>query len=165
MYTTLTILAAEEGNSFWLPHDLNEVIWGTLAFLIVAFLLWKFGKKPWSRAWRSAPTASPPPWARPRRPGGRRGRARPDQGGARRLRHRGRAHPRARPRQTAELAHGRHRRRADPDVATSGSGPTADLASTQIQAQADLAGELSRLALGATEKVVEGSLDEPPSSA
>ena len=28
-----------------------------------------------------------------------------------------------------------------------------------MQAEADLSGELSRLALGATEKVVEGSLD------
>jgi hypothetical protein len=35
------LLLAEEGNHFWLPHDINEVIWGTIAFLIVAFLLYK----------------------------------------------------------------------------------------------------------------------------
>ena len=33
------LLAAEEGNGPWLPHDLNEVYWGTIAFLIVFGLL------------------------------------------------------------------------------------------------------------------------------
>ena len=33
------LLLAEEGNHFWLPHDINEVIWGTIAFLIVFGLL------------------------------------------------------------------------------------------------------------------------------
>ena len=30
----LALLAAEEGNGYWLPHDINEVIWGTLAFAV-----------------------------------------------------------------------------------------------------------------------------------
>ena len=40
-----TILAAEtEGNGFWLPHDFNEVIWGTIAFVIViGVIIWKGG--------------------------------------------------------------------------------------------------------------------------
>jgi F0F1-type ATP synthase membrane subunit b/b' len=35
-----------------------------------------------------------------------------------------------------------------------------DLATTRSQAEADLQGELSRLALGATEEVVQTSLDD-----
>jgi len=40
------VLAAEAGaeNSFLLPHDINEVIWGGSAFLIVvALIVWKGG--------------------------------------------------------------------------------------------------------------------------
>ena len=40
------LLAAEGSNGKWLPADINEVIWGSLAFLIVATLLVKFGKAP-----------------------------------------------------------------------------------------------------------------------
>jgi len=36
------LLAAEGKNGFILPHDLNEIIWGTIAFLIVLGLLIKF---------------------------------------------------------------------------------------------------------------------------
>ena len=44
------LFAAEAGaeNGAWFPHDMREVFWGSLAFLIVAALLWKFGKKPGS---------------------------------------------------------------------------------------------------------------------
>ena len=31
---------AAEGNGFWLPHDINEVIWGTIAFLLVVGVLY-----------------------------------------------------------------------------------------------------------------------------
>ena len=42
-----SLLAAEGGSTgFWLPADLNEVYWGSLAFLIVMGLLWKFGRRP-----------------------------------------------------------------------------------------------------------------------
>ncbi len=47
---TLMMLASEEGNGFWLPADKREVLWGTLAFLIVMGLLYKF-------AWPSIRTA------------------------------------------------------------------------------------------------------------
>ncbi|MEI2698330.1 MAG: ATP synthase F0 subunit B [Microthrixaceae bacterium] len=48
MLTEIAILASEEGaaNAFWLPHDIKEVFWGTLSFLIIVFLLWKFARKP-----------------------------------------------------------------------------------------------------------------------
>ncbi|MEZ5269139.1 MAG: hypothetical protein R2789_11460 [Microthrixaceae bacterium] len=56
-------LAAEEGehiaeNAFWLPHDIKEVFWGTLAFLIVMGLLWKFAKASAATSSRSAPRRS-----------------------------------------------------------------------------------------------------------
>lgn len=38
MLTSLVL--ASSGNGFILPHDFNEVIWGTIAFLIVAGVLW-----------------------------------------------------------------------------------------------------------------------------
>ena len=120
--------AAEEGNSFWLPHDLNEVIWGTLAFLIVAFLLVKFGKKSWSRGWPSAPTASPRPWARPRRPVRP---PRPSASGSRRRSPTPTPRPRAssrRPAQTAELLTVEIADRADTDVVNVRERATADLA-------------------------------------
>ncbi len=45
------LLASEEGgNGFWLPHDINEVYWGTLAFLIIAGLLY-------AKAWPAIKTA------------------------------------------------------------------------------------------------------------
>lgn len=38
------VLASEGGNSFILPHDINEIIWGSSAFLIVmGLLIWKGG--------------------------------------------------------------------------------------------------------------------------
>lgn len=37
-----TVFAAEEPNSFFLPGDINELYWGTAAFLIVlALIIWK----------------------------------------------------------------------------------------------------------------------------
>jgi F-type H+-transporting ATPase subunit b len=156
---TLTILAAEEGNSFWLPHDLNEVIWGTMAFLIVAFLLVKFGKKfvVEGLAKRSDDIASTLGEAASAREAAEAERERikaaladSDTEATRIL---------TEARQTAELLTVDIAARADTDVVNVRERATADLASTQVQAQADLAGELSRLALGATEKVVEGSLD------
>jgi F-type H+-transporting ATPase subunit b len=46
----LAVFAAEAGaeNGAWFPHDMREVLWGSLAFLIVFGLLWKFAKKPGS---------------------------------------------------------------------------------------------------------------------
>lgn len=50
MITRLTVLAAEEGNDSILPHDLNEVWWGTFAFIVIAAALWKFAYPPTKKA-------------------------------------------------------------------------------------------------------------------
>ena len=50
--------------------------------------------------------------------------------------------------------------RAQVDAQTVRDRAVTDQASTQAQAQADLTAELSRLALGAAERVVESSLDD-----
>ncbi len=43
----LILAAAEhEPNDIILPHDINEVIWGSIAFLIIFGALWKFGLGP-----------------------------------------------------------------------------------------------------------------------
>ena len=42
----LLLLASEQPNGPWLPGDINEVIWGTISFVIVVLLLLKFGRKP-----------------------------------------------------------------------------------------------------------------------
>ena len=43
---------SDEPNGFLLPHDINEVIWGTIAFLIVlGLLIWKSAARPSRAAW------------------------------------------------------------------------------------------------------------------
>lgn len=40
----LHLLASEKPNGFLLPSDINEVVWGTIAFLIIlSLLIWKAG--------------------------------------------------------------------------------------------------------------------------
>ena len=47
----LLLLASEKPNGFLLSGDLNEVIWGSIAFfLILGLLIWKAGP---ARKWRS----------------------------------------------------------------------------------------------------------------
>jgi len=46
MIGTGAVLAAEGANGFWLPADINEVIWNSTAFFIVIALLLKFTRKP-----------------------------------------------------------------------------------------------------------------------
>jgi len=47
IFTPGLLAAGEhEPNDIILPHDINEVIWGTIAFLIIVFTLWKFAYEP-----------------------------------------------------------------------------------------------------------------------
>ena len=92
------IFASEAPNSFLLPGDINEVIWGTISFLcIVALFFWK-GLAPAKAMWFGRIERIENELEQRRgRPHGRRGQAR-----RRRVRHRQRrgrapAHPRRGP--------------------------------------------------------------------
>ena len=150
----------ETSNGFWLPHDINEAIWGSLAFFVVAFLLWKFASKPVAEMMKKRVTAVE---------------ADLDAAAQTRL-----AAEAERDRIKAALADSEteaariiEEARASADqlaVDTDARAITdaervreraaADLAATRIQAESDLAGELARLSLGAAEHVVESSLDD-----
>jgi len=160
MNTVLTLIASEAPNGKWLPGDLNEVIWGTLAFLIVAFLLVKFAKKPvveglarrrqniadgLGAAEQSRQTAEA------ERDRIKAALADSDAEAARIIED---------ARRSADQLAVDVAARADEDVVLLRERAVSDLATTRNQAQADLSGELSRLALGAAEQVVESSLDD-----
>lgn len=158
----LGTLLAEEGaeNAFWLPHDIWEVFWGTLAFLIVMGLLWKFAKKPGSDyfAKRSdgiaesldeAATARAA--AEAERDGVKAALADSDSEAGRILEEARRSADAL----TTDIA-----ARTERDVASVHERATVDLAATRAQTEAELSGELSRLAFGAAERVVTEELDD-----
>ena len=161
MLHNIALLAAEEGaeNGFWLPHDLKEVLWGTLSFLIVAFLLWKFARKPAAEAMsgrieRISTELDAAAQTRLAAEGERErikaALADSDSEAARLIEEARRSADQL----TVDIA-----ARTEVDIANLRERAQADLASTRAQAESDLSGELSRLSLGAAERVVESSLD------
>ncbi|MFV0317146.1 MAG: F0F1 ATP synthase subunit B [Microthrixaceae bacterium] len=156
------VFAAEEGaeNGFWLPHDIKEVFWGTLAFLIVVALLWKFAKKPGSEYFSKRTTsiaesldeaAGARAQAEAERDGIKAALADSDAEAARIVEE---------ARRSADALRTDIAARAERDVALVHERAEIDLAATRSQTEAELAGELSRLALGAAEKVVDEELDD-----
>ncbi|MEI7888019.1 MAG: F0F1 ATP synthase subunit B [Actinomycetes bacterium] len=160
MLSTLAILAAEEGNGAWLPSELNEVIWGTLSFLVVATLLVKFAKAP-TLTFLANRTAGIKATldeaeqerisAEAARDGVKAALADSDTEAARIIEQ---AHA------DAEQLGRDTKIRAARDAQQVTERAAADLVSNRQQAESDLAGELSRLSLGAAERVVETSLDD-----
>ncbi len=160
MNALTTLIASEAPNGKWLPGDFNEVIWGTLAFLIVAFLLVKFARKPVvdglkKRSENIATTLGEASSAREAAEAERdrikAALADSDTEAARIIEE---------ARQAADQLGVDVAARAQADIASLRERAVTDLAATRFQAQADLSGELSRLALGAAEEVVETSLDD-----
>ena len=162
MLSTITLLAAEghEPNGAWLPHDINEVIWGTITFLIVlGILYWKgapFVKK--AMVDRTARIATQLTDAESDRTGAEAERDRitaaladSDSEAARIVEE---------ARQTADRLATDLGAKAHADAATLRDRAAADLESTRRQAVADLTAEVSRLALGAAEQVVTSNLDD-----
>jgi len=158
--TNLANLAAEGTNGAWLPADLNEVYWGSAAFLIVAFLLWKFARKPIADGLgrRQANIAAALEEAEQARRDAEAERdrikaalANSDAEAARLIEEARQAADRL----TTDVA-----ARAETDVVALRERAAIDMAATRAQAQADLSHELSRLALGAAEEVVTTSLDD-----
>jgi F-type H+-transporting ATPase subunit b len=145
----LLFLAAEEGaeNGFWLPHDINEVIWGTFAFTLVALLLVKFALQPGKGYFKNRAAGI-------------------EEGleGAASARRDAESETEASriiedARQSADALSADIAARAQRDAEAVRERAAVDLAATRNQVEADLSGELSRLALGAAEKVVEDELD------
>ncbi|UDY37204.1 F0F1 ATP synthase subunit B [Dermatobacter hominis] len=156
----LITLASEGSNGKWLPADINEVIWGTLAFLIIAFALVKFG----------GPFVKNGLKSRSQKVADRLGEASSAREAAEAERDRIKAALADSDSEAARIVEEARRAadqlgtdtetRTDQEIVTLRERATTDLAATRIQATADLSGELSRLALGAAEEVVAGSLDD-----
>lgn len=156
----LLLFAAETENGAWLPHDIKEVFWGTLAFLIIIFLLTKFGRKAvvGGLAKRKDGIAEKLGAAEEARVAAEAERDRikaaladSDAEAARIVED---------ARQAADQLGTDIAARAQVEAQAVRDRAVTDQASTQAQAQADLSAELSRLALGAAERVVETSLDD-----
>ena len=156
------ILASEAGaeNAFWLPHDIREVFWGSLAFLIVAGLLWKFAKKPGSDYFARRTSgiaesldeaAAARAAAESEREDVRTALADSDSEAARMLED---------ARRSADVLTTDIAARTERDVASVHERAVIDLAATRAQTEAELSGELSRLAFGAAERVVTDELDD-----
>lgn len=160
MSNNLILIAAEKGNGFWLPADFNEVIWGTIAFLIVLGLLIKFTKAPIAKYY-----------------GGRIEAISEKLEAAESARSKAEAErdqvkaaladsesEKARIISEAEASAASIRSeidaRASADAARVHERAAAELAAARSQAQSDLSGELTRLSLGAAERVVETALDD-----
>jgi len=154
------LLAAETSNGFWLPHDFNEVIWGTIAFLVVAYLLWKFGAKLVSEYFtkRSATVEEELSAAAEARLAAEAERDRIKAALADSESESARIVEEARASADQLAVDGAAR--AEAEAARVRERATADLATTRAQAESDLAGELARLSLGAAERVVRSSLDD-----
>lgn len=156
----LALLAAEEGNGYWLPHDINEVIWGTIAFVLVIGLL----------AWKAGPAIKAALAARPARIAAELDAAASNRATAEASfadvkaaladadKERDRIIDEAR--ETATRVGADIVARAHTEATAIKERGTAELASARRQAQADLTAEVSRLALGAAERVVESNLTE-----
>lgn len=160
MISSLAILASEGPNSFWLPSDLNEVYWGSLSFFVVAFLLVKFAKAPAAKflSGRIEGIKATLDQAEQARLSAESDRdsikaalADSDAEAAKIIQH---AHA------DAEQLGRDTSIRAERDALQVAERSAADLVTTQQQTESDLAGELSRLSLGAAERVVESSLDD-----
>jgi F-type H+-transporting ATPase subunit b len=161
MSTSLqSLLAAEGPNQFWLPGDINEVYWGSLAFLVVAILLWKFARKPAAEFFSGRittisgeldATAEQRLAAEAERDRIKAALADSDAEAARIIEE---------ARRSADQLAVDTAARTETELAQMRERAAVDLANTRAQAESDLAGELSRLSLGAAERVVQTSLDD-----
>lgn len=157
----ILILGAEAGatNASHLPHDINELIWGSLAFfLVVGALWWKGGpaiKKAWNgrieRIESELQTSEDARIAAEAELASVRERiANADAERARIL---------AEAAETATALKAQLIERAAADAAEVSARASADVEASRSQAMADLSHEVSALAMGAAEQVVRSNLD------
>lgn len=157
----LLILAAEEGaeNGAILPHDINEVIWGSLAFFIVVFLI----------VWKAGPAIKGAWTGRIERIEGELGDAATSRSDAEgrladvqaRIADADAERQRilAEARQTAESLRAQLVAKAEADAEELKVRAAGDVEGAKQQVLSDLRAEVSSLALGAAEAVVSANLD------
>ncbi len=160
MFTQLVIAAAGEPNGQILPHKIEEVWWGTAAFLIVfALIVWKGGpaiKGMWNtRIDRLRNELENAAEARAKAEAEL---ARVEASIADADNEKARLATEAR--ETAETVKAQLIARADTDAAEVRARGLADVESTRTQATGDLQAEIGVLAIGAAEAVVANSLDQ-----
>lgn len=155
----ITLLAAE-GNGPWLAHDINEVIWGSIAFFLVIGLLW----------WKAGPFLKKALAARPERISGELESAVNARLEAEAERDRIKAALADSDTEAARIVEEAHATaaqltadldaRAEAEVTFMHERATADLDVARRQSVSDLTREVSRLSLGAAEQVVAANLDD-----
>lgn len=160
MSSYLTIFAAEKGNGFWIPADIKEVIWGTLAFLIVVGLMVKLTKAPIAKYYngRIETISSKLAAAEETRVAAETERDRVKAALADSEAEKARIIAEAESAAQVILSETDARAAADAEAVRARA--QADLAAARAQAQSDLSGELTRLSFGAAERVVESTLDD-----
>ncbi|MBV6508921.1 MAG: ATP synthase subunit b [Acidimicrobiales bacterium] len=156
----VTVLASEEPNASILPGDLLEVLWGSIAFLVVVAVLYKFAWGPLIRAMHG----------RTERIGGEMDDARAERDTAEAGLEEIRAKVAESKREAARIIEDARRaadamttelaERAEAEAADVKRRAESDLETAREQAFVDLEGELSRLAVGAAEVVVVNTLDD-----
>lgn len=164
MLSTIALVAAEGGahhpNGLWLPGDIKEVFWGSIAFFLVVGIIW----------WKAGPAVKKVMASRTERIGTHLSSATEQRVAAEAERDRIKAAladsdaEAARivedARQTADALHAELEDRVTAEVAALRERAVADLDAARRQAVANLTSEVSSLALGATVQVVNHNLDE-----
>jgi len=154
------LILAAEGNGPWLPHDINEVIWGSIAFFIVIGII----------VWKAGPFIRKAVAARPERISGELTSAAETRTAAEAERDRIKAaladsdSEAARiveeARQAADALRAGIEERAKVEAVALRERARHDIEVARRQATNDLTADLSRLALGAAEQVVAANLDD-----
>lgn len=146
-------------NGLWLAGDTQKVLWKAVSFFVMAFIIWKFGRKPFMDMLNSRldlirteldDAAQQRLVAEAERDRIKAALADSDAEASRIL---------AEARAAAERLEIDTAARTEADLVLLRERATADLSATHRQAEADLSAELSRLSLGAAERVVTDSLD------
>lgn len=146
-------------NGMWLAGDLRKVAWKGVSFFVMAFIIWKFGRKPFMDMLNNrldrirtelGDAAQERLTAEAERDRIKAALAGSDAEASRIL---------AEARAAAERLEIDTAARTEADLLQLRERASADLSATRRQAEADLSAELSRLSLGAAERVVRDSLD------
>jgi F-type H+-transporting ATPase subunit b len=159
-----TLLASEEPNGLHLPSDVNEAIWGTIAFFVIVALLVRFAGKPITEAFAArteqiqnelSEAEAGRAEAEGELEGVRSSVANADQEAERIV---------AEARTSAESLRAELEARADQEAVDLVKRAKADIEAAKAQTIADVRTEVARLTVGAAEAVVAHNLDQTTQS-